>query len=74
MLHFTLRVMGRHREAVAEETLSVRWWLWQLVGSRLWRVGADAEGRSARGRSSGAEEKRVDFRYVLKDLLMDSML
>ena len=39
----------------------------------MWRVGAEAGGRSARGRNSGAEEKWVDFRYVSKDLLMDSM-
>ena len=59
---------------MAEETLSFPWWLWQLVGCSLWKAGAEAGDGSARGGSSGAEEKRVDFRYVSKDLLMDSML
>lgn len=59
---------------MAEETLSFPWWLWQLVGCSLWKAGEAGDGRSARGGSSGAEEERVDFRYVSKDLLMDSML
>ena len=46
---------------MAEETLSFPWWLWQLVGCSLWKAGAEAGDGSARGGSSGAEEKRVDF-------------
>ena len=44
------------------------------MGCSLCKAGAEAGDGSARGGSSGAEDKRVDLRYVSKDLLMDSML